>query len=489
IGAPVALIILISSANALLAVSDGRSLQRDTATVLGVDARMAADSVVVQSKAFELRRFEKDLFLNVGDKKAEASYVDKWQKTARELQAVLASIEAGTDERGAQITAGMRKNLEKYEVGFAGVRDQIAAGTITTPQAGNQAISPVKDAIRSIETSAQELREYKDSRLTAARTRMSEAAQHSEHRQLLLLCVAIAIGSTVGYFLARSLMRPLSRLLGVAESVSTAASQLAASVTNITDGTRQQAGAVQTTASALEEVTASISMNSEHARSTEDMASRSSRSASDGGQAVRATVQQMRDIAGKVTVIEDIAYMTNLLALNAAIEAGRAGEHGRGFAVVAAEVRKLAERSQTAAAEINDLVGRSVQVADATGSQLQTLVGEAEKVSTLVSEVAAACREQRTAVGTINDAMVRIDGVMRTNLRETADLAQTADELGKQAQVLSTLVDTLRGRGHKPAAAVTAPAPVKATVAATPTGPIGIVPAANSNAKSTGRAA
>lgn len=121
---------------------------------------------------------------------------------------------------------------------------------------------------------------------------------------------------------------------------------------------------------------ASINQNSENVRITDGIATESPNAAKEGGESVLATVQAMKDIAGKISIIEDIAYQTDMLALNATIEAARAGEHGKGFAVVAAEVRKLAERSQIAASEISELTGDSVKVAEKAGGLLnQEVIG------------------------------------------------------------------------------------------------------------------
>ena len=145
-----------------------------------------------------------------------------------------------------------------------------------------------------------------------------------------------------------------------ADSLASASEEISATAQSLSQASSEQAASVEETSASVEQMTASINQNTENAKVTDGMAGKAAKEATEGGQAVSSTVAAMKKIAGKIGIIDDIAYQTNLLALNAAIEAARAGEHGKGFAVVAAEVRKLAERSQVAAQEIGELAGSSV---------------------------------------------------------------------------------------------------------------------------------
>lgn len=149
----------------------------------------------------------------------------------------------------------------------------------------------------------------------------------------------------------------------------------------------------------------------------------------------------MKDIAGKISIIEEIARQTNMLALNAAIEAARAGEHGKGFAVVASEVRKLAERSQTAAGEISELSISSVDVAEKAGQMLALMVPDIQKTAELVQEISAASREQDTGAEQINKAIQQLDQVIQQNSSATEEMASTAEELASQAEQLQTCIE------------------------------------------------
>jgi methyl-accepting chemotaxis protein len=196
-------------------------------------------------------------------------------------------------------------------------------------------------------------------------------------------------------------------------------------------------------------MSASITQNTENAKVTDAMASKSSGEATEGGQAAKDTVEAMKQIAGKIGIIDDIAYQTNLLALNAALEAARAGEHGKGFAVVAAEVRKLAERSQIAAKEIWQLAGSSVKMAEHAGVLIDEVVPSIMKTSGLVQEITAASLEQSQSVGQINGAMSQLNKATQQNASASEELAATAEEMGGQAAQLRELMAFFKIKNQK----------------------------------------
>ncbi|WP_027368494.1 methyl-accepting chemotaxis protein [Desulfocurvibacter africanus] len=262
-----------------------------------------------------------------------------------------------------------------------------------------------------------------------------------------------------------------------AEMISQGATEQAASIEEISAGTEEISSSIEEISASIEEVSASmeqmsanIRQNTENARVTEQTAVKSAENARKGGQAVAETVRAMKDIAQKISIIEEIARQTNLLALNAAIEAARAGEHGKGFAVVAAEVRKLAERSGTAAAEIRDLSGGSVAVAEDAGRMLELMVPDIQRTAELVQEISAASREQDAgaeqvntavqqldktiqqlngAIQQLSGAIQQLDTVIQQNASAAEEMASTSEELSSQAEQLQSTISffSLGGNG------------------------------------------
>jgi methyl-accepting chemotaxis protein len=232
----------------------------------------------------------------------------------------------------------------------------------------------------------------------------------------------------------------IGQVRGGADALTAASGQVSSTSQTLSQGTSEQAASVEETTSSLEEMSASITQNAENARQTEAMAMEGVRNAEEGGAAVRESVEAMKAIAGRIGIVEEMAYQTNLLALNAAIEAARAGEHGRGFAVVAAEVRKLAERAQAAAKEIAALASSSVGVAERSGALIGDLVPAIRKTADLVQEVAAASQEQSAGVSQVSKAMGVVDQVTQQNASASEELSSTAEEMASQAEALLELV-------------------------------------------------
>jgi len=228
----------------------------------------------------------------------------------------------------------------------------------------------------------------------------------------------------------------ISDVNSAANALTAASVQVSSTAQSLSQASNEQASGVEETSASLEQMTASIAQNTENAKITDGMATKAASEAGEGGEAVKATVTAMKQIAQKISIIDDIAYQTNLLALNAAIEAARAGEHGKGFAVVAAEVRKLAERSQVAAQEIGTVAGGSVELAEKAGKLLDEMVPSIKKTSDLVQEISAASQEQSTGVGQINAAMGQLSQTTQQNAAASEELAATAQEMSSQAAQL-----------------------------------------------------
>ncbi|WP_419778817.1 methyl-accepting chemotaxis protein [Maridesulfovibrio sp.] len=228
----------------------------------------------------------------------------------------------------------------------------------------------------------------------------------------------------------------VSDVQSATDNVASGSEELSASSESLSQGATEQAASIEEVSSSMEQMASNISQNAQNAKETDELATKSARDAKESGIAVTQTVDAMKSIAEKISIIEEIARQTNLLALNAAIEAARAGEHGKGFAVVAAEVRKLAERSGRAASEISELSSTSVDVAEKAGQMLEALVPDIEKTASLVQEISAASDEQNAGAGQINQAITQLDTVIQQNASASEEMASTSEELSGQAQQL-----------------------------------------------------
>ena len=240
--------------------------------------------------------------------------------------------------------------------------------------------------------------------------------------------------------MVENLRRVAHEVTEASTSVATGAEQLSATAGQLAEGASEQGAATEQTTAAMEQMGASVQQNADNAQQTDRLASKASADAQTSGTAVTQTVSAMKNIAERISVIEEIARKTDLLALNAAVEAARAGDHGKGFAVVASEVRKLAERSATAAGEIGQLSRGGVSLAEGAGEMLIRLVPDIRKTADLVQEVSAASREQSTGIAQTNKALQQLDQVTQQNAAAAEQVAATAGELSNQAQQLQRAV-------------------------------------------------
>lgn len=240
--------------------------------------------------------------------------------------------------------------------------------------------------------------------------------------------------------MVEKLTRVVNEVKTAADNVAAGSTQTSSSAQQMSQGATEQAASAEEVSSSMEEMASNIKQNADNAQQTEKIALKSAQDAKEGGKAVTETVGAMKEIADKISIIEEIARQTNLLALNAAIEAARAGEHGKGFAVVATEVRKLAERSQAAAAGISKLSMSSVEVAEKAGEMLTKMVPDIQKTAELVQEISAASNEQNAGAEQINKAIQQLDQVIQQNASATEEMASTSEELSSQAEQLQATI-------------------------------------------------
>ena len=338
------------------------------------------------------------------------------KKYADATQALVEFNKEHIDENGVAMTAA----VDSARTGvWVGISAAIVFATFIT-------IFVVRSITRPLATAVTVLQHVAQGDLT----QKVEADSADELGQMLeaVKLVIANLGNTVREVTAAS------------ANVASGSSEMSATAEQLSQGSSEQAAAAEETTAAMEEMAASIQQSADNARQTDKIASTAAEDAKSSGEAVNRTVQAMKEVAEKINIIEEIARKTDLLALNAAVEAARAGEHGKGFAVVASEVRKLAERSQTAAAEISRLTTDGVRTAEGAGQLLSKLVPDIRKTAELVREITAASGEQSTGATQVNKAIQQLDQVIQQNASASEELASTSEELASQAEVLQSAI-------------------------------------------------
>ncbi|MBL0740617.1 methyl-accepting chemotaxis protein [Chryseolinea lacunae] len=424
---------------------------------------------------------EKELILtkNIDD---VHDYIKMIEDRAADMTARIDQLKGMSDEKGIEILENFSASWTAYQKVYAKVKTLSLTNTDSTADAAFRlSSSEGREAAMGAVSALAKIVKKNENALALAKTEADQVYADARTNMITLLIIAVAISIGLSYWIITSISKSIQQAKVAIKSISegdltitventthdevgelvdylknmieklkevltfvstasdhiaTASSQMSSTSQQMSQGSQEQAASAEEISSSMEQMVSNIQQNTDNAQQTEKIASKAADDIQEGSRSVNQTVDSMKKIAEKISIIGEIARQTNLLALNAAVEAARAGDHGKGFAVVAAEVRKLAERSQVAAAEINELSSSSVSIADKSGKLLEQIVPNIQSTSKLVQEISASSIEQNTGANQVNTAIQQFNQIIQQNAAASEEMATGSEELSSQAEHL-----------------------------------------------------
>jgi methyl-accepting chemotaxis protein len=484
-----ACMIFLSGLIFLLGSSTSNELSERIDKIVDINVtRIMLSSKIAEDVQFITKR-EKDLILTRQVHEMD-EYIRAITTRDAEMQNRLAQLRELADERGLAIIREFSDKWQDYLRHYEKVKALALQNTDSSNAAAYQlSRTDARTAALACVTAIAKIVNKNQVALAQEKADTDELYQASKNRTLALLTCSLLLALGIGYWIITSVTRSingakaaitaigegdltvtlddsgrdeigdmmrvlqamvtkLKEVIGhvnnAAGNIAAASEQMSASSEQVSQGATEQAASAEEVSASMEQMASNIQQNTDNAQQTEKIALQAAEDIKEGSLAVNQTVESMKTIAEKITIIGEIARQTNLLALNAAVEAARAGEHGKGFAVVAAEVRKLAERSQVAANEIDALSKSSVAVAEKSGKLLVQIVPNIQKTARLVQEITASSIEQNTGASQVNNAIQQLSQVIQQNATASEEMATSSEELANQAEQLQQAISFFR---------------------------------------------
>lgn len=509
----------VASLALLAALSGGWGLRTVVETAVSTmegDVKIAQLATEIANDVLQLRRFEKDVFINIAVPEKVDSYLGKWESAMEQTESDRRAAYELVPEQDKEAIRALADRLKEYGAGFHETVAFATAGGTGTTAAANDAMGKHKEDIYRTEELVAKIQLAANNRAAGA---TGVIRTHARRVMLVLACttaLSLIFAVVLALAITRGITRPLRSAVALAQSVASgelghaapehrgdemgellralhemdatlsevigevsagsgavrgAAAELSENNDQLSERTQEQASALEETAASIEQMTASVQSNAAGASDANKLALGALDVAVAGGESVTRAVRAMEEISGSsrriaeiITVIDEIAFQTNLLALNAAVEAARAGEQGRGFAVVAGEVRSLAQRSAAAAKEIKSLISDSVEKVRAgsglvvqSGDHLKKIVESVHKVTAVVAGIASANSQQSAGVSQLNDAVAQLDAMTQQNAASVEEIAASSKLLYEHSQRLAAKAGYFRKHNTNAGAAAAQP--------------------------------